>query len=467
MPFSDTTLTNAGVSLNWPHPQLLRLKGLTLLADATRIFQVDESNWSLTEIQPVDLQLGTPATIPLGGFWHVVDFWDTWMLTNGLCTVLHYGRAKMFGGVDEVYIDQQVRYNTATDAFGRAWFGGFSQAWSDAWKAFWDDWMSRGQTNLPGLQMGDLGKNWVMWSSIGGGDVLLLLDQTVGMSGLIDNDLYSDDYPRVFDLLRSNQLGFMPMPWQGAVLALKPLGRAVMVYGEGGVSALLPQGHIVGLREFSDLTTGVYSGSAVGGTDTEHVFMDKTGALWRISPDLQLQRLDYREWTYDMLGREVVISINPVEREFYICDGTRTLVLTPGGLTETTQVVTSIVASQGTVWAFTPAMTDRELLVETGSIVIRPGLKTVRNIEVRADVPSGTSMFVGAEYRNSQTGAFGTTRDIPVNRQGIGFVGVTSDEIRVKVKASDFKDVLLQDLSVRLQFPDRRYVRGTLVEATR
>jgi hypothetical protein len=132
------------------------------------------------------------------------------------------------------------------------------------------------------------------------------------------------------EILPRNEAAFMPMPWPGAVQCMKQLGRNIMVYGvedadgnHGGVTAMVPSDKHWGLWDIQGFPKGVgiVGRGAVGGDETMHVFLDDTGDMWRVTPDLQAERLEFKNLFSTSFGEHTVISYDPLEKEFYIAEG--------------------------------------------------------------------------------------------------------------------------------------------------
>ncbi len=327
-------------TIDFPFPQLFKGKGVTLLADKTKIYTVTEgSPWTAAEITLVGTISGT-------GAWHFLDLFDYWLLFNGTTTIWKSNIHGLEGGVAAVNAVTTPTVQTGCYLNGRAFMGGFTggtgagSIWNDAaWVALLASWDS----DLPGsiAFSSNIGQNFVMWSSIGGGDALWIFRPawatTIRTAG-----------PRIFEHIKRNELGWMPMPWQGAVQVVKPLGNAVVVYGEDGISALVQTPEPIptfGLKHLLDI--GVAGRGAVGGTNREHTFIDEAGYLWKIGTDLVPKRLNYVEFLGDLTIANAVISHDQEENEYYISDGSSSVILTSKGLGIMDQVVTSIVATEG------------------------------------------------------------------------------------------------------------------------
>ncbi len=329
-------------TIDFPFPQLFKGKSVTLLADKTKIYAVTEAspNWTTAEITLVGSISGT-------GAWHFLDLFDYWLLFNGTTSIWKSNIHGLEGGAATVNAVTTPTVQTGCYLNGRAFMGGFT-AGAGVGSIFnhanWIALVASWNADLPGSMadiVTDIGQNFVMWSSIGGGDALWIFRPawatTVRTAG-----------PRIFEHLKRNELGWMPMPWQGQVQVMKPLGNAVVVYGADGISALVQTIEPIptfGLKHLLDI--GVAGRGAVGGTDREHVFIDEAGYLWKIGTDLVPKRLNYQEFLSPLTIASAVISHDQEDDEYYISDGTYSRILTSKGLGIMDQVVTSVVAADG------------------------------------------------------------------------------------------------------------------------
>ena len=180
------------------------------------------------------------------------------------------------------------------------------------------DWIENlvvdGEIEASGLLTADFvarlgARNWVAWSKIG---------------------------ELVFDIDRTNDSGRRPMPWKGAVYQVRQMDKNVVVYGEGGVAALIPsmgsaQHNIpttFGMKSISKF--GLKGKYTVTGDDTKHWFIDVIGRLWEVSSE-GLKPLGFEEFL-NPLGSGTVMSYDSLLQRVYICDGTTGYTLSVTGL---------------------------------------------------------------------------------------------------------------------------------------
>ncbi len=109
------------------------------------------------------------------------------------------------------------------------------------------------------------------------------------------------------DETRQNLSGYMPMPWEGNVLELMPLGDKIIVYGDNGITAMAlvsAQDAASTYGQVPVYPSGLHGQGAMTteGNSEEifrHYFVDKTGWLNVLNSDLQVKQLGYKEFLVD------------------------------------------------------------------------------------------------------------------------------------------------------------------------
>lgn len=333
--------------------------------------------------------------------------------------------------------------------------------WSEGWINNWRSML----TKIPDGFTPDfiVDESYVMYSSIGGGggDLYWLLYPEVARTGFEGSGTATR--PRWIEELKRNEMGFMPMPFQGAVLAVKPLGRNIIVYCENGVAALTLQSEMpgYGLEVLSD--TGIPSRSAVAGDESQHAYVDTYGELHHISVDLKDTRLGYREFISPMLGNTILGSYDDMLKEFYFCDGTIGFVLTEGGLGQMVELPTTLFRDdEGVLTGIFSLKGDSYQRIRTDILDwgVRAN-KTLDSVEVvcSSDVP----VEVSIDYRYAKNEPFRSTEWVTTNKQGIAMFPIMGLEFRVAVRGHTYSEVSMDYIILRLKNVDKRFRRGTYV----
>lgn len=106
------------------------------------------------------------------------------------------------------------------------------------------------------------------------------------------------------DLARQNLSGFMPMPWEGDVLRIVPLGDKVIVYGDNGITALQLASTTGAASTYGQVpieSTGLLTARSLttNGKEDEgsvHYFINNSGWLCTLDSKLKVTRLGYKEF---------------------------------------------------------------------------------------------------------------------------------------------------------------------------
>ncbi len=460
MPISDSTLLSKAITVEFPFPQMFKGKGVTLLATANRIFTVDTSDWSLTE-------LVISGTITGSGIWHFIDMYDYWFLFNGTDIVYKSNKSALTGNPTTIFAVQTPFVNTGTYHKGRTFMGGFdSTFWSDSWKHLLDKWegdLPKGYTVTP-----TMGPNFVMWSMVGGGDTLWLFDAVYSIYGTRLDSERSIAQPKLFEYFKRNDLGFMPMPWQGEVKAIHPLGKNVIVYGDDGISALVQVTEPVstyGLRHLLDV--GVAGRGAIGVSDNRHIFIDNAGFLWELNINLELKRLNYQEFFTSYPDGDIIISYDNEDDEFYLCNSTTNYILSKG-LGAGNQAISSVFNINGSMVGITEDLVridsdnndiNDEFLVVTDTFDLGTrGLKNLSFVDLGIDTTD--TITVAIDYRYNKASSFTRSSFKPVNNEGYVYMNISGLEFRLVIKGLDFTLSKLSYASIRYKLEDNRGIRG-------
>jgi len=251
--------------------------------------------------------------------------------------------------------------------------------------------------------------NWVSWSDIGN------LDFTIG---------------------KSNVAGERPLDWKGYIYAIKKLLGKVIVYGENGVSFLVPSGSNFGLDTIYRI--GLKGICAVAGDEAKQFFVDNSGKLWKISGGLTL--LNYAEYLSE-LNSNVVVSYDKLNNLIYICDGSVGYVYdaAAGSLGRCSPNITGIDYQSGVryVTASADITTDPfEICTDIYDLENRTG-KTVFSLEFGTDLV--TDLYAAVDWRRSKAVEFTQTPWYRVSSDGKINIIAYGREFRIRVKTLEYE----------------------------
>lgn len=458
----------AAVAFDFPNPQLIRGKYQTLLLTQSAIYQVDETvaPWTVTQLATFDLaDPFVAANLVSGGSWHFVDNENAFYLFNGECAVFKIGKVGTDNSTEVVHTRSDIQINTGCHYKGRNVIGGFDPAnfWNSSWQTLFTSWKrTLGEYSIQ-PSTADIGKNWIVWTSIGSDDMLLwTLWPELSSQSWADLDLSEE---LLLERLRRMELGWRPMSFQGSVLCIKQLGDRLVVYGEDGIEILetFSGNEVVGptLGTVQSRKVTVLSRDAVGGTNDFHLFIDTQGVLWSLDSQLQLKRLGYEEFLINIIDEDIRISANETDEEIYISGTSQAFVYgLSGAFYETRIAVTSgdfIAGSFVGPFEGYPNSDDVELTTTLFDLGVR-GQNTITGIAL------GLSCDVRAEvslsYRYKPTDAFTQTLWKPVNDQGYAALRASGLEFRLHIRAVGCTQFDLDYAHIKYQVDDKRILRG-------
>jgi len=261
--------------------------------------------------------------------------------------------------------------------------------------------------------------NWFKWSNIG------QLDFTID---------------------KGNVSGERPLDWKGNVYAVKKLGNKAVVYGENGVSFVIPSGTTYGLNTIYRI--GLKSKNAVAGDESKHFFIDKGGQLWKIGESLE--KIDYSEYL-SLMSNNLVMSYDAQENLLYICDGSIGYVYNPaiGGFGSCQPNITGLARQGGTLYITSPGTVSQEpfsICTDIYDLGSRKG-KFITGLELGINTTKVLSVAI--DYRSDIDSSFTQTDWHVVDDNGKVFFPCYGHEFRFRIKASAYEYFTLDYITVK------------------
>ncbi len=443
-----SAISSAGITISHPFPQLFRGMEQTLLFTETKVYSVNESTWGLTELTlKTKAYPGSTTTIASGGGpWQFCDLGKAWFAFNGVTTVFYTD----ISGTYEVRVDTSVPMQTGCYYKGRAIFGGFNSSnyWNSTWTSNIQSWTNDFIVNPGGITISGIGSNFVSWSSIGGGDVLGMLYPETLVEGREEytTGAHSSAVPLWKEYLTRNECGFMPMPWRGTVWCVKPLGNHIMVYGDNGIAALTPVTDpfpTMGMVQVSRF--GLAARTAVGGNDNEHMFIDSTGAAWRVMPNLDIEKLDYANVLDQLVGDHITITHDEQQSEFHLTgsDGSGNRIVlteTESGFYTHKHPPTSGFLLNGSMVGVYESLSDSSATITTDTLDFDTrSIKTIHSIQVSSTVVD--NLYVKVYFRSDSGSTWSYTDRVQLNSKGYLDLLVSGVEFRVELYTDDYTNI--------------------------
>lgn len=319
--------------------------------------------------------------------------------------------------------------------------------------------------------------NWVAWSEIGYLEFLSVSNIATA---------------------RKNTSGFMPMPWKGTVWKVLPLGKAVIVYGDGGISALFlasaEKVFTYGLQDIS--TVGLLDEAAVaadGAEDstTRHYFVRADGMVCMLDLELKITELGYKEFfpavaataytyykangTYLANGSiyargftkntapQTRVFFDSSRKEVFITSGSKTYILTQYGLGATDASLRDGFYSkaQGLILHSVAAIAQGAIEFTSDLLTLNAvGLKSIEFALVNVSSPNAIEIAV--ESRKSLAAAFTSSPWKTLNSEGMARISSLGLQFRIKLRIQAYTEMTLSSMKLAVQFRDKRYTRGVI-----
>ena len=449
---------SGGQVVNFPFPQFFRGQELALMLSATTLYElaIGSIPWTKTAVSLYSPSLPTAtSSITSDGLWHVIDLGPAFYAFNGTSSVFRTGLDRLeSSAASTTFVTDSVTINTGCSFRGRVYIGGLGSPWNTLWQEIFAEWEEEADLNEIDLVTNGPAENWVMWSSIGGGDFPLWLVYPQGFAQL----QLGPTKEFILERLRRNEFGWMPMHYSEVVQVMKPLGDYVVCYGADGIGAIIPRGADLGYRAIANF--GILGRGAVGGDADGHIFVAQDGELWGLSPNLELQRFGYKEWFSGFSAVSTVNTYAPALKEWFIADGDNSYVFRgENGLSEIQDRYTSATYLDGVHYGLASSGVSTTIRVLTGAHDnSRQALKYIHDIQVQyQDI---TGMTLELLYRYDSTSAFATLGPISVNPMGIVTFTCTALEFKIRIKGTPGTTPRIDRLEVRWSLVDKRAVRG-------
>jgi len=462
---------NGLLPVDWPYPQLYRGQDVSVLGERTAVKLVTEAStlWSTSSLTLYDTSNPlTNKAVTEGGVWHHADVGNSWFMFNGSCTVFTTGLDPLVPQSQKYWINDSITIKTGCVHKGRVIIGGLS---SDVWSQTMQEIFQQMKSTINNdviTGFDDIGSNYVMWSSPGGGDFPLWLFMPLSYPAT-----YRPTYDRFFERLKRGQLGWFPCTFRGTVQVVRGLGNHLIAYGSDGTNALthtlggedVPAGYGAPHPVNDRLRwIGIYDRGSVAGSSSIHFFLDATGVLWSLDANLDLQRLGYEEYLLPFVSNseKVVMTYDDLLGDLFISSDQRSFQLTRNGLSRHNYRYPYFTNWKGTNYA------GRHIpdIAETLYASLRTSRfdlggrdhKTITAIEVACQ--GGGTVEVALQYKYNKEDSWEQTDWVQVNPNGETMLRVQGLEFKLLVRASDPTTFSLERVIAKVQRGDRRFTRG-------
>ena len=273
----------------------------------------------------------------------------------------------------------------------------------------------------------------------------------------------------IFDPEQDVSAGFDKMPWDrngtGKVYQIKQLGDDVIVYGNNGIERMSPISNeiITGFGHRTIQLGGILAHECVAGDDKKQCFIDNDHNLCLLTDGIKV--LGYKKFMQNLTAANIIMNYVPLTDYFYISDGTYCYVLTPAGLYQTHQCVTSVGFIGQNLLGFTKNGTDTKVrLTTTGAGFKTSGLKTINSLEYDVEYSTSTNekLYGRAQVKYTPRDEYVPLPWVELNNEGVAYHHATGRLLKFSLEAEYKSDgeFSLNSAKANVNFSDARTRRG-------
>lgn len=312
---------------------------------------------------------------------------------------------------------------------------------------------------------GSISGEWIDGMNVSG-----LLSASGSISGEFYSEVFKNNWvgwskigEASFALDLVNDAGYKPMAWQGWVYQVKPLGKNVVVYGEGGITLMTPVGSPAPTFGFKDLSMfGLLTKELVAGNDKLHYYVNSKGKLCLLT-EQGITVLGYEEFLYPLksMGNRPVMHYDEAGNKLYICNGIVGYVMTDKGFGGGPKSLTGLISSVDGVEVYgNPDTTSGAMSFKTELISL--GSRDVKVVqEVRISTDTTTALYCRIHHRMFIDDELTVSAWTLGTDSGEFFIEpVSCVEFQVEVKSATETDIFIDDLQISLLVPDNVKVPG-------
>jgi hypothetical protein len=454
--FTAETHQDLGTA-SWPFPQLFGSVARLFAGGSTTLGTVNPATWAVTALTPGDAtDLAGTVSIQAGGVWHLADFGDCWLATNGASLVMaipHLG-AGVWAGNSPVP-------KTLCNGYGTLVMGGMAAPAGTTWARMWDHWKAHRRLTVT-TEDTVFGPEWVFFSQRDGGATdlpfaaeLALLGYPAGMFESLES--------MFADRVAAEEAGFARLTGAGEILALHPLGNDVAVYGAhkvGMLRSVLGQDGVARWNLTPVADVGVAGRGAVAAGPGQHLFVGSDGAVWALTAE-GVQRAGYEALG---LGSTVSAFYDPRDAAFHFGTAAARYVWRNGAMSRAPRTTSGMVTRNEAGFAALMEADPGTFELLTAPLDMNQGIaeKTVQTVEVAGTDIS--AVRVSVLYRAGPGDLWRETAEHPTGPALVAYPVATGREFKLRVKGTRGSNGRIDYCYIRYQLPDFRHIRGTYAQ---
>jgi len=413
VPWKEVASDELTPAPTWPFPQMAQLHGDYYIFGESNIWRVDSYEG------PEDILLDFDP----GGQWHLAELENAIVGTNGVNIVVIHNADSCYA------IDMAV--TTLCSFRGRLVLGGV-EGMLESWAEDYD---------VPSLS-----SRHVLWLPISGPGLMLVTNPTTYVDWWNLETGRSDTLAEVLgDIVERNELGWKEL--DSDIQRVLSVDSGVVAYCSKSVWAMMPMsGENPGFGTRRILNVGSGERGCAGGNTRQHIFVDESGRHWTVDGSFGVQTLYYD----GLVVGEVVISQNEKDSSYYVADSSKTLVLTPSGMSEVRESIsamTSALNTEGYPYGYSYGITDDNFYYKTDVIDFgMEGMKTLHSVRLIYDSPN--RMDVKVHYKDDVSGNFRSLGWQTVDALGVIDTPISSSAVYLELRNSSYIGLRLHEIKI-------------------
>ena len=284
-------------------------------------------------------------------------------------------------------------------------------------------------------------------------------DPLVSMSLAVDGDYKQWLVPSQKEWVWTSRIGYMnfddsdtgevtkrPMSYTGWIYAIKKLGNQAIIFGENGISVMVPSGTTWGLQNIHPV--GIKGKNCAVVANNKVLFIDNQNQLGVITEGQGLQFIDYSPY-FENMNSNTVMSYDPALDATYICDGTYGYIYTDSGLGQGPSNISGIGYRDDTLFATAPSSPVFAPL-NICTDIIDFGVRTEKEIhEIDFGMAVVVPLYACIDYRWNKAQTFFTSPWVKADYQGRTFhYNISGVEFKIRAKLLTYEYVELDYVNV-------------------
>lgn len=256
-----------------------------------------------------------------------------------------------------------------------------------------------------------------------------------------------------FSITRQNIAGNVYMRWQGQVWHGQKLGGNVIMYGDGGITAMIPSEQYFGFIDIQ--IPGILCKTAIAGSDNTHYFINTKHELCKIT-NLKIERIGF-SWYLKELGDLVSLSYIEAYDTLFIASPSKTFKYQDGKLTESHSNIVQVIDIDEKLIGITDSNVDSAIPSFQTLPISYPGDVTISSIHVGGDCKSSVEVY---RKLNKQS-PWVLVKTVTTNSLGHASIVITGKDFKFTIKPIAWAtDSVIDEMTIYFKHTDKRFGKG-------